>query len=57
MYMHMTSPMHKYKAFLNSLGFLISEMTGRNADVPELDTKMVAVAVIPSRNDGYAITW
>jgi hypothetical protein len=35
----------------------ISDMTGRKADVPAEDTKIVAVAVIPAMNVGYAMTW
>jgi len=35
----------------------ISEMTGRKADVPAEETKMVHVAVIPTMNVGYAIAW
>lgn len=33
----------------------ISLMTGKKAEVPAEDTKIVAVAVIPTMNDGYAI--
>jgi hypothetical protein len=32
-------------------------MTGRKADVAAVDTKMVAVAVMPTINVGYAMAW
>jgi hypothetical protein len=40
--------MHTNNALLKSSGFLISAMTGINADVPAEDTKIVAEAVIPA---------
>jgi hypothetical protein len=42
---------------IRSVRTRISDMTGRKADVPAEDTKMVAVAVIPAMNVGYAMTW
>jgi hypothetical protein len=32
-------------------------MTGRKADVPADETKIRAVAVMPTTNVGYAIAW
>lgn len=44
--------MHAYSACLKSRGRRISLMTGRKADVPALEMKMVAVAVMPSAKVG-----
>jgi hypothetical protein len=37
---------------LYSLGFLISEMTGKNAEVPAPEQNMVEAAVIPAAKVG-----
>lgn len=44
--------MHQFTAFLKSLGFFISLITGRNADVPAPEQKIVDAAVIPAANVG-----
>jgi hypothetical protein len=44
--------MQAYKDFLKSFGFLISEITGRKAEVAPYEAKMVHEAVIPAVNVG-----
>lgn len=56
-YAAVTSPMHHPTALLYSLGFLISDMTGKKAEVPAPEQKMVEAAVIPAPKVGCAITW
>ena len=50
-------PMHTLTALEYSLGFLISDMTGKKADVPAPEQKIVEAAVIPAANVGLAMTW
>jgi hypothetical protein len=56
-YAAVTRPMHQFTALLYSRGFLISDMTGRNADVPAPEQKIVEAAVIPAAKVGCAMTW
>jgi hypothetical protein len=48
--------MHVYNALLKSFGFRISLITGKKADVPAEETKMVAEATIPATNVGSPMT-
>jgi hypothetical protein len=48
--------MHQFTALLYSRGFLISDMTGKKADVPAPEQKMVDAAVMPAAKVGCPMT-
>ena len=56
-YAAVTRPMHQFTALLNSRGLRISDMTGRKAEVPAPEQKIVLAAVIPAAKVGWPITW
>jgi hypothetical protein len=56
-YAAVTRPIHQLTALLYSRGFRISDMTGRKAEVPAPEQKMVLAAVMPAAKVGFPITW
>lgn len=52
----MTIDIVQLTALLKSLGFFISLITGRNAEVPAPEQKMVDAAVIPAAKVGCEMT-
>lgn len=50
-------PMHTDTAFEYSCGRRISDMTGRKAEVPAPEQKIVLAAVMPAAKVGWPIMW
>jgi hypothetical protein len=48
--------MHQLTALLYSRGLRISDMTGRKAEVPAPEQKMVLAAVMPAAKVGWPMT-
>jgi hypothetical protein len=56
-YAAVTMPIHQFTALLYSRGLRISDMTGKKADVPAPEQKIVEAAVIPAAKVGWPMTW
>ncbi len=50
-------PMQTLTALEYSFGFRISDMTGKKAEVPAPEQKIVDAAVIPAAKVGLEMTW